>query len=129
MSLYLRALPCLSLKLKPFYLKTPFPLFYLNKFLKPISVLPKRSLSIGAAVTPDTLIPLPKQPIDDTLLWVSRTGLCGDLSQNDVGKRVCLCGWVALHRIHGGLSFLNLRDHSGIIQVCICFYVYMCKYH
>ncbi|KAL1812069.1 hypothetical protein ACET3Z_022134 [Daucus carota] len=118
MSLYLRALPSLSLKLRPFYLKPPLPLLYLNKFFKPISVLPKRSLSISAAAaTPDTLIPLPKQPTEDSLLWVSRTGLCGDLSQNDVGKRVCLCGWVALHRIHGGLSFLNLRDHSGIIQV------------
>lgn len=34
-----------------------------------------------------------------------------------MGKRVRLCGWVALHRIHGGLTFFNLRDHSGIIQV------------
>ncbi|KAA8536300.1 hypothetical protein F0562_028778 [Nyssa sinensis] len=55
--------------------------------------------------------------IKDTLEWVSRTGLCGELSERDVGKRVRLCGWVALHRIHGGLTFLNLRDHSGIVQV------------
>lgn len=34
-----------------------------------------------------------------------------------MGKRVRLCGWVALHRVHGGLTFLNLRDHSGIVQV------------
>lgn len=117
MSLYLRALPSLSLKLKPFYLKPPLPLYYLNKFFKPISVIPTRSLSICATAAPETLSPVSKKPIDDSLLWVSRSGLCGDLGQDDVGKRVCLCGWVALHRIHGGLSFLNLRDHSGIVQV------------
>lgn len=127
MSLYLRALPSLSLKLRPFYLKPSVPLFYLNKFFKPISIIPSRSLSITAAASPDTLIPVSKKPIDDSLLWVSRTGLCGDLSENDVGKRVCLCGWVALHRIHGGLSFLNLRDHSGIIQVYLCVCVLLIK--
>ncbi|KAF6176888.1 hypothetical protein GIB67_025948 [Kingdonia uniflora] len=36
---------------------------------------------------------------------------------DDVGKRVRLCGWVALHRIHGVVTFLNLRDHTGIVQV------------
>ncbi|CAM8994071.1 unnamed protein product [Rhodiola kirilowii] len=28
----------------------------------------------------------------------------------------CVGGW-ALHRIHGGLTFLNLRDHTGLVQV------------
>lgn len=54
---------------------------------------------------------------DGGLVWVSRTGLCGELSSDDVGRRVRICGWVALHRVHGGLTFLNLRDHSGIVQV------------
>lgn len=48
---------------------------------------------------------------------MTRTGLCGELSENDVGKRVRLCGWVALHRVHGGLTFVSLRDHTGIVQV------------
>ncbi|XP_022922565.1 aspartate--tRNA ligase, chloroplastic/mitochondrial-like [Cucurbita moschata] len=56
-------------------------------------------------------------PLKDSLLWINRTALCGELSVDDVGKRVRLCGWVALHRVHGGLTFLNLRDHSGIVQV------------
>ncbi|KAL4303945.1 hypothetical protein GQ457_10G023040 [Hibiscus cannabinus] len=34
-----------------------------------------------------------------------------------VGSRVRLCGWVALHRVHGGLTFFNLRDHTGIVQI------------
>lgn len=59
----------------------------------------------------------PVAPKDGGLVWVSRTGLCGELSPDDVGKRVRICGWVALHRVHGGLTFLNLRDHSGIVQV------------
>ncbi|KAH7676946.1 Aspartate-tRNA ligase type 1 protein [Dioscorea alata] len=52
-----------------------------------------------------------------SLQWVSRTAFCGDLGPEDVGKRVQLCGWVALHRVHGGLTFLNLRDRSGIVQI------------
>lgn len=39
------------------------------------------------------------------------------MGEGEVGQRVRLCGWVALHRIHGGLTFLNLRDHSGIVQI------------
>ncbi|KAI4367544.1 hypothetical protein MLD38_023272 [Melastoma candidum] len=49
--------------------------------------------------------------------WVSRTRFCGELSEGDVGQRVRLCGWVALHRVHGGLAFFNLRDHTGIVQI------------
>ncbi|GAB4846700.1 hypothetical protein Ancab_025706 [Ancistrocladus abbreviatus] len=61
-----------------------------------------------------------KQPspltVKENLQWVRRTAYCGELSEADVGNRVRLCGWVALHRVHGGLTFLNLRDHTGIVQ-------------
>ncbi|KAK9176572.1 hypothetical protein WN944_028589 [Citrus x changshan-huyou] len=70
----------------------------------------------NAAVTTASSNPsLP--PLKESLNWVSRTRLCGELTPDDVGKRVTLCGWVALHRVHGGLTFLNLRDHTGIVQV------------
>lgn len=62
----------------------------------------------------------PPLPLSEPLEWVNRTAFCGKLSSNDVGKSVQLCGWVALHRVHGGLTFLNLRDHTGIIQVLAC---------
>lgn len=51
------------------------------------------------------------------LQWVSRTDGCGEVKNEDVGKRVRLCGWVALHRIHGAVTFFNLRDHTGITQI------------
>jgi len=49
-----------------------------------------------------------------------RTGLCGRLGVDDVGTRVALCGWVARRREHGEhLAFLDLRDHSGLVQCVV----------
>lgn len=42
---------------------------------------------------------------------------CGKLSLNDVGKEVWLAGWVYRKRNLGGLLFIDLRDHSGIMQL------------
>ncbi|CAN6459395.1 unnamed protein product [Victoria cruziana] len=74
----------------------------------------------SSASSQETLVSEPSMrsiPNQNSLEWVSRTDLCGDLTVVDVGKRVRLCGWVALHRVHGSVTFLNLRDHSGIVQV------------
>jgi aspartyl-tRNA synthetase len=46
-----------------------------------------------------------------------RSEMVGGLRAADAGKRVTLCGWVAAHRDHGGVVFLDLRDASGIVQV------------
>jgi aspartyl-tRNA synthetase len=49
-----------------------------------------------------------------------RTGLCGEVSLDDVGARVQLCGWVARRREHGEhLAFVDLRDRSGIVQCVV----------
>ena len=42
---------------------------------------------------------------------------CGSLRAADVGRTVTISGWVNRRRDHGGLIFLDLRDHYGITQV------------
>ena len=46
-----------------------------------------------------------------------RTHTCGELRLSDVGRSVRLSGWVHRLRDHGGLLFIDVRDHYGITQV------------
>ena len=48
-----------------------------------------------------------------------RTHTCGQLRKADVGQTVRLSGWVNRRRDHGGLIFLDLRDHYGVTQCVI----------
>src|SRR6201995_5656110 len=48
-----------------------------------------------------------------------RTHTCGQLRKSDVGANVRLSGWVNRRRDHGGVIFIDLRDHYGITQCVI----------
>jgi len=48
-----------------------------------------------------------------------RTVTCGQLDESWAGKSVVLNGWVHRNRDHGGIHFLNMRDHFGMTQVVI----------
>ena len=52
-------------------------------------------------------------------MHVYRSHTCADLNKSNVGETVRLSGWVHRVRDHGGVLFIDLRDHYGVTQL-IC---------
>ncbi len=48
-----------------------------------------------------------------------RSHTCGALRPSDVGQQVRLSGWVHRKRDHGGVQFIDLRDHYGVTQLVV----------
>ncbi len=46
-----------------------------------------------------------------------RSHKCGELTTQNLGQTVALCGWVHRRRDHGGVIFIDLRDRAGLVQV------------
>jgi len=46
-----------------------------------------------------------------------RSIYCGELNLAHLDQEVTLCGWVHRRRDHGGVIFVDLRDHHGLVQV------------
>ena len=52
-------------------------------------------------------------------MHVYRSHTCGALRLADAGKSVRLSGWIHRKRDHGGLMFIDLRDHYGLTQLVL----------
>jgi aspartyl-tRNA synthetase len=48
-----------------------------------------------------------------------RDTTCGFVTASDVGKRLTVAGWADTRRDHGGLVFVDLRDHTGKLQLVV----------
>ena len=48
-----------------------------------------------------------------------RTEFCGKVTEKFVGRKITVAGWVENIRDHGGITFLDVRDHYGNVQVVI----------
>ncbi|MBR4270285.1 MAG: aspartate--tRNA ligase [Clostridia bacterium] len=44
---------------------------------------------------------------------------CNDVNKKQVGKTIQVAGWVSTIRDHGGITFIDLRDETGIVQVVV----------
>ena len=50
---------------------------------------------------------------------IYRSRILNEISENDVGKTIRVAGWVENIRDHGGVSFIDLRDMYGVLQVVL----------
>jgi aspartyl-tRNA synthetase len=60
---------------------------------------------------------MPGQPIREETFAVIRTHDAGSLRAADAGTTATLAGWVGRRRDHGGVTFIDLRDASGVVQI------------
>src|SRR6187402_891413 len=50
-------------------------------------------------------------------MHIYRSHTCGALRASDAGSQTRLSGWIHRKRDHGGLLFIDLRDHYGLTQL------------
>ncbi|MBO4408963.1 MAG: aspartate--tRNA ligase [Clostridiales bacterium] len=57
--------------------------------------------------------------MSESIIGLKRTSMCAELTEADVGSEVTLMGWCHKCRDLGGLTFINLRDRTGEIQLVV----------
>jgi aspartyl-tRNA synthetase len=62
-------------------------------------------------------MPSERAPTEETLMHAYRSHTCAALNKDHVGQTIRLSGWVHRVRDHGGVLFIDLRDHYGITQL------------
>ena len=53
----------------------------------------------------------------ESMQGLKRSMRCAEVTENEIGKRLTLMGWVAKTRNKGGIVFVDLRDRTGIMQL------------
>ena len=79
----------------------------------PAGVAPPPDLAAGQAAADAALR---ASLMDAQMSWPSRSHSCGLLREGEAGVPVTVCGWVDRNRDMGGLVFLDVRDHTSLLQ-------------
>ena len=53
----------------------------------------------------------------DRMTGLKRTGYCGEFTPADIGREAVVCGWAQRRRALGALTFIDLRDRTGLLQL------------
>jgi aspartyl-tRNA synthetase len=90
---------------------------------RPFAAASRRPLQVAATAVADAPSASASQPGDPAsllpvqLTWPARSHGCGAPRAADAGSRITICGWVDRNRDMGGVQFVDVRDHTGLLQV------------
>lgn len=57
--------------------------------------------------------------MSELMQGLKRSCMCGEVNENMAGKEITVMGWVARRRVLSHLTFLLLRDRTGIVQAVV----------
>lgn len=78
---------------------------------------PLGPLSMLQSSLQSSLEPSMNPTTSEASFFNQRTHFCGEVTAKDVGESVTINGWVAANRDLGGITFVEVRDRTGIIQL------------